>query len=213
MASSWCVWTNCLIVNAQGQKQVIYINLLQYLWTPLLALSLTQITYILNGTMIVDIRLLGSDCKIVEIGQKMRVCRLQNHMFTKVVIPSVKAQSNISLKWMDFHGATCTYIIWQRQCIKIKQQLHAACFSRKRALTALSWLVHQESFKTDPTIGWQTSRDKKKMPKYKPLSAKLAKPRYERSSRTALVHFLSANQKQRFLPSGCLWRQELNKAC
>ena len=46
-----------LIVNAQGQKQVICINLLQYLRRPLLALSLTQITYVLNGTTIVDIRM------------------------------------------------------------------------------------------------------------------------------------------------------------
>ena len=31
------VWTDRLIVNAQVQKQVIHINLLQYLLTPLLA--------------------------------------------------------------------------------------------------------------------------------------------------------------------------------
>ena len=46
MALSPYVWTDRLIVhdswvNAQGRKQVIYINLLQYLLTPLLALSLT----------------------------------------------------------------------------------------------------------------------------------------------------------------------------
>ena len=37
MALSLYVWTDRLIVNAQGQKQVIHINLLQYLLTPLLA--------------------------------------------------------------------------------------------------------------------------------------------------------------------------------
>ena len=37
MALSLYVWTDRLLVNAQGQKQVIYINLLQYLLTPLLA--------------------------------------------------------------------------------------------------------------------------------------------------------------------------------
>ena len=37
MALSPYVWTDRLIVNAQGQKQVIHINLLQYLLTPLLA--------------------------------------------------------------------------------------------------------------------------------------------------------------------------------
>ena len=66
----------------------------------------------------------------------MRACRQHNHMFTKVVTPSVNAHSNISLKWMDFRSATSRryiHTIWQRQCIKIKQPLHAACFSGKRA--------------------------------------------------------------------------------
>ena len=60
MALSRCVWTDRLIVNAQSQKQVIYINILQYLRTPPLVISLTQITYVLNGTTIVDIRLQNS---------------------------------------------------------------------------------------------------------------------------------------------------------
>ena len=34
-------------------------------------------------------------------------------------------------------------------------------FFGKEGITALPWLVHQESFKTDPVIGWQISRDKK----------------------------------------------------
>ena len=37
-------------------------------------------------------------------------------------------------------------------------------FFEKEGITALSWLVHLKSFKTDPTIGWQTSCDKKKNP-------------------------------------------------
>ena len=36
------------------------------------------------------------------------VCK-HNHMFTKVVTPSVNAHSNISLKWMDFRSATYTH--------------------------------------------------------------------------------------------------------
>ena len=43
------------------------------------------------------------------ISQKMRACRRHNHMFTKVVTPSVNAHSNISLKWMDFRSATYTH--------------------------------------------------------------------------------------------------------
>ena len=72
----------------------------------------------------------------------MRACRQHNHMFMKVVTPSVYAHSNISLNWMDFHSGTCTHIIWQRQCIKIKQPLHAAYFSRKSAKQPfLDWSV------------------------------------------------------------------------
>ena len=44
------------------------------------------------------------------ISQKMRACRQHNHVFTKVVTPSVNAYSNISLKWMDFRSATYTRV-------------------------------------------------------------------------------------------------------
>ena len=72
----------------------------------------------------------------------MRACRQHNCMFTKLSHHLVNAHSNISLKWMDFRSASCTHIIWQRQCIKIKQPLYAACFSGKRAKQAfLDWSI------------------------------------------------------------------------
>ena len=98
---------------------------------------------------------------IVEIiSQKMSLaCRQHNHMFTKVVTPSVNAHSNISLKWMDFRSATLTHMIWQRQCIKIKQPLHAACFSGKRAkqlvLIGPSRIFYSRSYHWFTNIMWQ----------------------------------------------------------
>ena len=68
----------------------------------------------------------------------------------------------------------------------------------KEGKTVLSWLVHQESFKTDPTIGSQTSCDKKKIEASVPETRE-AEIRAEYPN--LIGSFLSANQKQGFLPS------------
>ena len=79
-------------------------------------------------------------------------------------------------------------------------------FFEKEGKTALSWLVHPESFKTDPTIGSQTSCDKKKI-QASVRETREAKIRAEYPN--LICSFLSANQKQLFLPSVLFVRSQI----
>ena len=79
--------------------------------------------------------------------------------------------------------------------------LHSHMFMK---VVMVESVFHQESFKTDPTIGSQTSRDKKTKTKTKSksVSAKLAKPRFEPSSQFSSVHFYQPIALRLFVMAG-----------